>query len=158
MLKLSVFKKIKENKVPLYEGHLDNGKSIKSKLTWPLVDHPETRPWTWWWWHGSAVTKADNYSQPRSPYIAVVLGGVNIVCLQDVRDARYSETQLSFERMDGNGCLCCSRSTSFGDGSRHFASSRLGHWEGHRFPLTMLVPLLMSGVYLLPIAKRMACE
>ena len=50
-----------------------------------MVDHPETRPWTWWWWHGSAVTKADITANLEALHRSG-LGGVNIVCLQDVRD------------------------------------------------------------------------
>jgi len=84
---------INENKISLYEEHLGDGKSIKSKLTWPLVDHPETRPWTWWWWHGCAVTKADITTNLEALHRSG-LGGVNIVCLLDVREARFGKGRI----------------------------------------------------------------
>jgi hypothetical protein len=67
------------------EKPLANGKSISSGLIWPLVNHRETRPWTWWWWHGCAVNKADITSSLEAMQRSG-LGGVNIVCLLDVKD------------------------------------------------------------------------
>ena len=54
-------------------------------LAWPEVSRPETKPWTWWWWHGSAVTKADITANLEALQRSGI-GGVNIVCLLDVRD------------------------------------------------------------------------
>ncbi|MCX6877939.1 MAG: glycosyl hydrolase [Verrucomicrobia bacterium] len=54
-------------------------------LAWPEVSRPETRPWTWWWWHGSAVTKADITANLEALQRSGI-GGVSIVCLLDVRD------------------------------------------------------------------------
>jgi hypothetical protein len=54
-------------------------------LAWPEVNRPETRPWTWWWWHGSAVTKADITANLEAMQRSGI-GGVSIVCLLDVRD------------------------------------------------------------------------
>ena len=54
-------------------------------LAWPKVSRPETKPWTWWWWHGSAVTKAGITANLEALQRSGI-GGVNIVCLLDVRD------------------------------------------------------------------------
>ncbi|MCX6930549.1 MAG: glycosyl hydrolase, partial [Verrucomicrobia bacterium] len=54
-------------------------------LAWPELSRPETKPWTWWWWHGSAVTKADITANLEALQRSGI-GGVNIVCLLDVRD------------------------------------------------------------------------
>jgi len=55
-------------------------------LSWPLVNKPETKPWTWWWWHGSAVNKAD-ITADLEDFQRSGLGGASIVCLLDVRDS-----------------------------------------------------------------------
>ena len=54
-------------------------------LAWPDASRPETKPWTWWWWHGSAVTKADITANLEALQRSGI-GGVSIVCLLDVRD------------------------------------------------------------------------
>jgi hypothetical protein len=54
-------------------------------LAWPELSRPETKPWTWWWWHGSAVTKTDITANLEALQRSGI-GGVNIVCLLDVRD------------------------------------------------------------------------
>ena len=56
-----------------------------TELAWPEIRRPETRPWTWWWWHGCAVTKADITANLEALHKSG-MGGVNIVCLLDVRD------------------------------------------------------------------------
>ena len=56
-----------------------------SPFDWPLVKTPETKPWTWWWWHGSAVTKKDITAELEKLHKSGI-GGVNIVCLLDVKD------------------------------------------------------------------------
>ncbi len=72
--------KTTKNKKPL-----DKRESSVSGLTWPLVKHCETKPWTWWWWHGCAVTKAD-ITKNLEDMQRSGLGGVSIVCLLDVKD------------------------------------------------------------------------
>lgn len=56
-----------------------------SSLTWPEVHAPEVRPWTWWWWHGNAVTKS-GITANLEAFQRSGIGGVNIVSLLDVRD------------------------------------------------------------------------
>lgn len=72
--------KMNGSKIPVVQK-----KDISAKLTWPIINHCETKPWTWWWWHGCAVTKADITKNLESMHRSG-LGGVNIVCLLDVRD------------------------------------------------------------------------
>ena len=55
------------------------------ELAWPSMERSETRPWTWWWWHGCAVTKTDITANLKSLQKSGI-GGVSIVCLLDVRD------------------------------------------------------------------------
>jgi hypothetical protein len=54
-------------------------------LDWPEIKRAETRPWTWWWWHGCAVTKEDITSNLEALHNSGI-GGVTIVCLLDVKD------------------------------------------------------------------------
>lgn len=54
-------------------------------LAWPEAGRPETKPWTWWWWHGSAVSQADITANLEALQRSGI-GGVSIVCLLDVRD------------------------------------------------------------------------
>jgi len=56
-----------------------------AELAWPSVERSETRPWTWWWWHGCAVTKADITANLDALQKSGI-GGVSIVCLLDVKD------------------------------------------------------------------------
>lgn len=50
---------------------------------WPAVT-PETRPWTRWWWHGSAVD-VKNLTANLESYHAAGLGGVEITPIYGVR-------------------------------------------------------------------------
>jgi hypothetical protein len=69
-------------------------------LEWPKVTQPETRPWTWWWWHHSAAEKG-SISTMLKQFHAVGLGGVNIVCVNDVVDSTKPAVDfLSKEYMD----------------------------------------------------------
>jgi alpha-L-rhamnosidase len=52
---------------------------------WRIVT-AETRPWTRWWWHGSAVDRASLTSELRS-FQAIGLGGVEITPIYGVRGA-----------------------------------------------------------------------
>ncbi len=49
---------------------------------WPEITH-ETRPWTRWWWHGSAVTKVDITRELES-FRAAGIGGVEITPIYGV--------------------------------------------------------------------------
>ena len=52
---------------------------------WPMVQHSETRPWTWWWWHGSAADTA-NIARIIQSFHKAGLGGVNMVFPLSVKD------------------------------------------------------------------------
>jgi hypothetical protein len=54
-------------------------------VSWPVVQHPETRPWTWWWWHGAAADK-ENITQELEAFQKAGFGGVNVVCPLSVKD------------------------------------------------------------------------
>src|SRR5687768_1052311 len=56
---------------------------------WPRVSD-ETRPWTRWWWHGSAVDPA-NLTSELEALRAAGLGGVEITPIYGVRgeEARF---------------------------------------------------------------------
>jgi hypothetical protein len=70
----------------LFSVPCEADKNIPSHfLEWPKVTHPETRPWTWWWWHGCAANKQD-ISNMLDQFHQIGLGGVNIVCVNDVID------------------------------------------------------------------------
>ncbi|MEI7898939.1 MAG: glycosyl hydrolase [bacterium] len=64
---------------------LDAKVSRADELGWPAVKRAETRPWTWWWWHGCAVSKED-ITANREALQKSGIGGVTIVCLLDVKD------------------------------------------------------------------------
>jgi hypothetical protein len=53
------------------------------ELDWPTVDS-ETKPWTRWWWHGSAVTERD-LTVELEKLAAAGLGGVEITPIYGVR-------------------------------------------------------------------------
>ncbi|NDW13352.1 glycoside hydrolase family 2 protein [Bacteroides sp. 214] len=53
------------------------------EIAWPEITH-ETKPWTRWWWHGSAVTEKDITAALES-YSAAGLGGVEITPIYGVR-------------------------------------------------------------------------
>jgi len=62
-------------------------KSIyENGFDWPPVQHPETKPWTWWWWHGSAVDTA-NISKTINSLSRTGMGGVNMVFILNVTDS-----------------------------------------------------------------------
>jgi hypothetical protein len=54
-----------------------------AETDWPEVSS-ETKPWTRWWWHGSAVTKADLTAEMEI-YAAAGLGGLEITPIYGVR-------------------------------------------------------------------------
>ncbi|MEQ8847003.1 glycosyl hydrolase [Botrimarina sp.] len=60
--------------------------------TAPAVEWPEptaeSRPWTRWWWHGSAVDQA-NLSRLIEEYHRVGLGGVEVTCIYGVQGAPH---------------------------------------------------------------------
>ena len=60
------------------------------RLNWPQV-RSETRPWTWWWWHGVAVNKAD-ISEELEEMHSAGIGGVCIIELRDVVDEKAKKT------------------------------------------------------------------
>ena len=55
------------------------------EVTWPEITQ-ETKPWTRWWWHGSAVTEKD-ISAALEAYQKAGLGGVEITPIYGVRGA-----------------------------------------------------------------------
>jgi hypothetical protein len=55
-------------------------------LSWPAIERAETKPWTWWWWHGCAVSNED-ISANLEALQKSGIGGVTIVCLLDVKDS-----------------------------------------------------------------------
>ncbi len=54
----------------------------QSKLLWPSITQ-ETRPWTRWWWHGSAVTK-EGLTAEMEAYKKAGLGGLEITPIYGV--------------------------------------------------------------------------
>ena len=61
------------------------GGAHAGELDWPAVNRAATRPWTWWWWHGCAVSKEDITANLEALHQSGI-GGVTIVCLLDVKD------------------------------------------------------------------------
>ncbi|MGH9939969.1 MAG: glycosyl hydrolase, partial [Blastocatellia bacterium] len=57
-------------------------------LNWPPVTR-QTRPWTRWWWHGSAVNKRDLTAQMEK-YEKAGLGGLEITPIYGVKGAENS--------------------------------------------------------------------
>jgi hypothetical protein len=55
-----------------------------AETDWPAITSPETKAWTRWWWHGSAVTKAD-LTAVMEQYAAAGLGGLEITPIYGVR-------------------------------------------------------------------------
>ena len=58
-------------------------------LAWPPVTS-QTRPWTWWWWHGSAVDGTNVARELRS-FRDAGLGGVQITAIYGVQGAEARE-------------------------------------------------------------------
>jgi hypothetical protein len=58
-------------------------RGVDAQPRWPAVT-AETRPWTRWWWHGSAVD-AKNLTANLESYRAAGLGGVEITPIYGVR-------------------------------------------------------------------------
>jgi hypothetical protein len=56
---------------------------VKTKPGWPSVTE-ETKPWTRWWWHGSAVTKAGITAEMEA-YQKAGLGGLEITPIYGVK-------------------------------------------------------------------------
>ncbi|HEY8458787.1 MAG TPA: glycosyl hydrolase [Blastocatellia bacterium] len=61
------------------------GQNSTTLLDWPPVTS-QTRPWTRWWWHGSAVNKRD-LSVEMEKYQKAGLGGLEITPIYGVRGA-----------------------------------------------------------------------
>jgi hypothetical protein len=75
-------------------------KLANNYMLWPKVVNPETRPWTWWWWHGCGAEK-ESIKTMLEQFHQVGLGGVNIVCVNDVVDATKPKVDfLSKEYVD----------------------------------------------------------
>ena len=58
-------------------------------LAWPAITS-ETRPWTWWWWHGSAVDQT-NLAHELHRFHDAGLGGVQITSIYGVKGAETRE-------------------------------------------------------------------
>ncbi|HWC58814.1 MAG TPA: glycosyl hydrolase [Verrucomicrobiae bacterium] len=56
---------------------------------WPEIT-PQTRPWAWWWWHGSAVDTT-NLSHELQRFHDAGLGGVQITSIYGVKGAEDRE-------------------------------------------------------------------
>ena len=59
-----------------------SAQNATDKPEWPSVKR-ETRPWTRWWWHGSAVTK-EGITQEMEAYKKAGLGGLEITPIYGV--------------------------------------------------------------------------
>src|SRR5215475_13323202 len=59
------------------------GQDSTTLLTWPPVAN-QTKPWTRWWWHGSAVNKRDLATEMEK-YQKAGLGGLEITPIYGVR-------------------------------------------------------------------------
>jgi hypothetical protein len=57
--------------------------SCKDDATWPAINK-ETKPWTRWWWHGSALTK-EGITAELEAYAKAGLGGVEITPIYGVK-------------------------------------------------------------------------
>jgi len=58
-------------------------------LAWPAITS-ETRPWTWWWWHGSAVDQT-NLAHELQRFHDAGLGGVQITSIYGVKGTEARE-------------------------------------------------------------------
>lgn len=73
---------------------------VNNVFAWPKVINAETRPWTWWWWHGCDAEK-ESIKTMLEQFHQAGLGGVNIVCVNDVVDDTKPKVDfLSKEYMD----------------------------------------------------------
>lgn len=54
-------------------------------LAWPAITS-DTRPWTWWWWHGSAVDET-NIAHELRRFHDAGLGGVQVTAIYGVKGA-----------------------------------------------------------------------
>lgn len=71
----------------------------EERPSWPRFSR-ETRPWTRWWWHGSALTK-EGITSELEAYQKAGIGGVEITPIYGVRGAEDDfVTYLSDEWMD----------------------------------------------------------
>ncbi|HEV2663355.1 MAG TPA: glycosyl hydrolase, partial [Blastocatellia bacterium] len=61
------------------------GQDSTTLLNWPPVTK-QTKPWTRWWWHGSAVNKGDLTAEMEK-YQNAGLGGLEITPIYGVKDA-----------------------------------------------------------------------
>jgi hypothetical protein len=76
-----------------------NGQNETGIIEWPEI-HQETKPWTRWWWHGSAVNEKD-ITIALEAYKKAGLGGVEITPIYGVRGAEGQFIDfLSAEWMD----------------------------------------------------------
>ncbi|MCC8089672.1 MAG: glycoside hydrolase family 2 protein [Rikenellaceae bacterium] len=74
-------------------------KAETGKIEWPEVTY-ETKPWTRWWWHGSAVTE-EGLNYTLETYHKAGLGGVEITPIYGVRETEDMFIEyLSPEWMD----------------------------------------------------------
>lgn len=73
--------------LPLYVTNA-GGQDSNTLLNWPPVTR-QTRPWTRWWWHGSAVNKRDLTAQMEK-YEKAGLGGLEITPIYGVKGAESS--------------------------------------------------------------------
>jgi len=75
------------------------GEQGQSPFEWPVVT-AESRPWTRWWWHGSAVTK-EELTRHFELFAAAGLGGVEITPIYGVRGNEENDIDfLSVEWMN----------------------------------------------------------
>ena len=61
----------------------DSNQKETGTIEWPKV-HQETKPWTRWWWHGSAVNKQD-ITNMLEAFKKAELGGVEITPIYGVK-------------------------------------------------------------------------
>src|SRR5262245_9876772 len=73
--------------LPLYVTNA-GGQDSTTLLNWPPVTR-QSRPWTRWWWHGSAVNKSDLTAQMEK-YEKAGLGGLEITPIYGVKGAEAS--------------------------------------------------------------------
>jgi hypothetical protein len=85
LLLLCVLAVLAMSAAPVAAVAAQDSTKIDSRLRWPEFRGPETRPWTWWWWHGNAVSKAETTAELEEMH-ASGIGGVCIVEILDVLD------------------------------------------------------------------------
>lgn len=78
--------------LPMVNAASDSDARKSALFVWPEVTR-QTRPWTYWWWHGSAVDKT-NLAHELERYRQAGLGGVHIIPIYGVKG--YEDKSIDY--------------------------------------------------------------